>query len=183
MLFHPYGRGGQSEFYAKGESIIFLANFKICLRMLADRADLRCLRAYYQMATVAALPHGDAALLKDSLGLHILQQCAVAFLMCFFDGGNAAELLSQLMEAFFVSFTGHTVVHIRPLGVLTLGGMEQVLGGIAQLAQSLEPQLCVLFFVFRGLEEQGGNLLVARLLGNRGKVGVLIPCLRFTDIL
>ena len=183
MLFHPYGRGGQSEFYAKGESIIFLANFKICLRMLADRADLRSLGSYYDMSAVTTLPDGNAALLKYLHSLDVAQQLAVALLMGLLDGSHTAELLSQLMEAFFVSFTGHTVVHIRPLGVLTLGGMEQVLGGIAQLAQSLEPQLCVLFFVFRGLEEQGGNLLVARLLGNRGKVGVLIPCLRFTDIL
>ena len=147
--------------------------------MLADRADLRCLRAYYQMATVAALPHGDTALFKDLHGLNILKQGTVAFLMCFFDGGNAAELLSQLMEAFFVSFTGHTVVHIRPLGVLTLGGMEQVLGGIAQLTQSLEPQLGVFLLVLSGVQEQRGDLLVACLLytspSPRDSIGSRMP--------
>ena len=103
--------------------------------------------------------------------------------MMFLDSADHGKLSCDLDKALFLRLFRHAGIHIRPLGILALGSMEQVLGGIAQLAQSLEPQLCVLFFVFRSLEEQGGNLLVARLLGNRGKVGVLIPCLRFIDIL
>ena len=163
--------------------VVLLANLKVGLRMLADGTHVGSLGANHQMTAVAALPHGDAALLKDSLGLHILQQCAVTLFVGLLDSSNPTELLGKIVEAFLVSFLRHSVIHIRPLGILALGSMEQILGGIAQLAQSLEPQLCVLFFVFRGLEEQGGNLLIARLLCNRGKVGVLIPCLRFTDIL
>ena len=99
------------------------------------------------------------------------------------DSSNPTELLGKIVEAFLVSFLRHSVIHIRPLGILALGSMEQVLGGIAQLAQSFEPQFSVLLLVLCSMQEQRGNLLVARLLGNRGKVGVLIPCLRFIDIL
>ena len=163
--------------------IVFRANLEVGLRMLTDGAYLRRFGAYNDMATVAAFPHGDAALFKDSLGFHILQQCAVALLVCLLNGTDPTELLCQIMEALLVGLTGHAVVHIRPFGVLTLSGVEQVLGGIAQLAQGFEPQFCVLLLIFGGVQEQSGNLLVARLLGNRGKVGVLIPCLRFIDIL
>ncbi len=98
--------------------------------------------------------------------------------------GRALSTLSErerkIVEAFFVSFTGHTVVHIRPLGVLTLGGMEQVLGGIAQLTQSLEPQLGVFLLIFSGVQEQRSDLLIAGLLGDGGEVGVLVPGLTLT---
>ena len=163
--------------------VVLLANLKVGLRMLADGTHVGSLGANHQMTAVAALPNGNTALFKDCLGLHILQQCAVTLFVGLLDSSNPTELLGKIVEAFLVSFLRHPVIHIRPLGILALGSMEQVFGGIAQLAQRLEPQLCVLFFVFRGLEEQGGNLLVARLLGNGGKVGVLIPCLRFIDIL
>ena len=163
--------------------IVLLANLEVGLGMVAHGAHLGSLGANNNVTAVAAFPNLDAGFFKHGLGFHVLQQLAVTLFVGLLDSSNPTELLGKIVEAFLVSFLRHSVIHIRPLGILALGSMEQVLGGIAQLAQSLEPQLCVLFFVFRGLEEQGGNLLVARLLGNRGKVGVLIPCLRFIDIL
>ena len=148
--------------------------------MLADRANLGSLGANDQVAAVTALPHSNAALLKDGHGLHVAQQLAVALLVGLLNGSNATELLGQLMEAFLVGLTGHAVVHIGPLGVLALGGVEQVLGGIAQLAQSLEPQLGVFLLVLSGVQEQRGDLLVAGLLGDGGEVGVLVPGLTLT---
>lgn len=50
-----------------------------------------------------------------------------AHLMHLLDRGNAAELLSQLMETFLVGLTSHPVIHIRPFGVFTLGGVEQMM--------------------------------------------------------
>ena len=155
--------------------IVFCPHLKKRLGVLADRADLRGLGAHDQVAAVAALPQGDAALFKDGLGLHVLQKCTVALLVGLFDGGNPPELGSQGGKALFLGFLCHPVMHIRPLVVLTLGGMEQVLLHRAQLTQSLEPQLGVLLLVLGGLQEQSGDLLVAGLLGYRGEVGVLIP--------
>ena len=149
--------------------VVLLANLKVGLRMLADGTHVGSLGSNHQMTAVAAFPHGDAALFKDLHGFNIVQKLAVALLVSLLDGGNPTELLRQIMEAFLIRFLRHSVIHIGPLGVLTLGGMEQVFGGIAQLAQSLEPQLCVLFFVFRGLEEQGSDLLIAGLLGTEAK--------------
>ena len=48
--------------------VIFRAHFEECLRMLADRADLRSLGSYYDMSAVTALPDGNAALLKHQIG-------------------------------------------------------------------------------------------------------------------
>ncbi|MDD6704568.1 MAG: replication initiator protein A, partial [Clostridiaceae bacterium] len=52
----------------KGALVIFRTHFEECLRMLADRADLRSLGSYYDMSAVTALPDGNAALLKHLHG-------------------------------------------------------------------------------------------------------------------
>ena len=70
--------------------------------MLADGADLGGCRTDDDMAAVAALPDGDAALGKDLHGLHVVQELAVALLVDLLDGGHAPELLGQLMEALLV---------------------------------------------------------------------------------
>ena len=69
------------------------------------------------------------------------------------------------MESLLISFTSHAVIHIRPLGVLAFSSMEQVFGGIAQLAQRLEPQLGVLHLILCSMQEQSSNLLVTGFLG------------------
>ena len=133
--------------------IVFLTDFKEALRMLAYRAGFRRLGADNQMTTVTALPHGDAALFKDCLGLYIVQQRAIALLMRLLNSSNAAELLRQIVEALFVSLTSHAVIHIGPLCVLTFCGVQKILCRVAHLAECLEPKLCVLLLVFGGLEE------------------------------
>ena len=142
--------------------------------MSAGGADLRSLGADHQMTAVTALPNLDLALLEDSGGLHVVQQSAVSLLVRLLDGGNQTELGGQSVEALLVSGLGKALVHIGPLVVLALGGVEQVLGGIAQLAQRLEPQLGVLLLILCGLQEEGCDLLIAGLLGYGCEVGVLI---------
>lgn len=149
--------------------------------MLADRTDLRSLGSYYDMSAVTALPDGNAALLKHLHGLHVAQKLAVALLVHLLDGSYATELFSQIMESFLISFTSHAVIHIRPLGVLTFSSMEQVLGSIAQLTQSFEPQFGVLLLVLCSMQEQSGNLLVTGFFGYRSKVSILIAGLRFSS--
>lgn len=75
---------------------------------------------------------------------------------------------------------GHALVHIRPFIVLALSGLKEVFGGVAQLAQCLEPELGVFFFIVCGFQEQCRDLLIAGLFGNGSKVGVLVPGLRLT---
>ena len=151
--------------------------------MVADGALLGSSFADYDMAAVRALPDTITFAGEDHLVFHVLQQLAVTLFVMFLDRADHGKLSCNLDKALFLRLFRHAGIHIRPLGILALGSMEQVLGGIAQLAQSLEPQLSVLLLVLCSMQEQGGNLLVARLLGNRGKVGVLIPSLRFIDIL
>ena len=56
--------------------------------------------------------------------------------------------------------------------------MQQVFGRVAQLAQCLEPQLGVLLLVIRSLQENRSDLLIAFLLGNGSKIGILVASLR-----
>ena len=56
--------------------------------------------------------------------------------------------------------------------------MSQILGGIADAVELLEPHLGVFLLVVGGLQEQGSDLLIAFLLGLGGKVGVLVAGLR-----
>ena len=133
--------------------IIFLADFEVCLGMCADGANNRSFLADDQVAAVTAFPHDDAGLLKDLLSLNVVQQCAITLFMALLDGSNATHLAGQIMEAFLVSFLGHTVVHIGPLVVLALSSMLQVGSSVAQLAQSLEPELCMLLLVVGSLLE------------------------------
>ena len=142
--------------------------------MVADGADLGGLGADDDVAAVAAFPHLHLALGEDRLGLDVVQQGAVALLVVFLDGGHATELGGQLGEALGLGGAGEALVHIRPFVVLAGGGSGQILGGVANAVQLLEPQLGMLLLVLGRLQEECGNLLVALLLGLRGEVGVLV---------
>ena len=96
---------------------------------------------------VAAFPHLDLAL-REYLGhLHIVEQGAVALLVMLFNGGHKAELGGQLREALLVGGLREALVHIGPLVVFALGGVEQVLRRIADAVHLLEPHLGVLLLV------------------------------------
>ena len=155
--------------------IIFLPHFKEGLRMVADRTDFRSGNAHNNVSAVAAFPDGDARLFKHRFALYVFQKRAVSFLMRFFNGGNAPELRGESGEPFFLRLACHSFVHVCPLGVFALGGVKQVFSGISQSAQSLEPQLCVFLLVLRGLEENGGDLLITRFFGYACKIGLLVP--------
>ena len=92
--------------------------------MVAHGADLGSLGAHHDVTAVAALPNLDAGLFKHLLGFHIIQQGAVALLVALFNGGHAPEFGGQRGEALGLGVLGHPLVHVRPLGVLALGGVE-----------------------------------------------------------
>ena len=99
--------------------------------------------------------------------------------MVFFDGGYEAEAGGQLREALLFSSFGEALVHVRPLVVLALGGVKEVLRRVADAVQFLEPHLGVFLLVFSGLGKERGDLLVALFFGHGSKVGVLVARLRF----
>ena len=167
------------KFLINGISVVLFPQLEIALGMGAHGADCRSLGANHDMSAVAALPDLYLAALKDLGSLHVVQQCTVALLMGLFNGGHASELLRQLVEALLVGLSGHALIHIRPLKVLAFCSVEQVLSGIAQLTQLLEPELGVLLLIVSRLLEQLGYLLKAALLGSRGKIGVFISRLGF----
>ena len=90
--------------------------------------------------------------------------------MLLLDGGNAAHLGGELGEALLLGGLGKTGVHIRPLVVFALGGELEVLSCGADLAavHSLVPELGMLLLVCGSFGEEGGDLLIAVLLGLRG---------------
>ena len=142
--------------------------------MVAEGADVGGLGADDDVAAVAAFPHLHFAFGEDLFGLDVVQQGAVTLLVVLLDGGHTTELGGQLGEALGLCSLGKAFLHIGPLIVLACGGSGQVLGGGADAVQLLEPQLGVLLLVLGCLQEEGGNLLKAFLLGLRGEVGVLV---------
>ena len=137
--------------------VVFCVDFEIGLRMGAGGAQLGGLDTHDDVTAVAAFPNSDLALGKDLSGLHVLKQCAVALLVVLLDGGDHAELGGQGREALLVSGLGKAVVHIGPFVVLALGSGQQVLSGVANAFQFLEPQLGMLLLIISGLQEQGSD--------------------------
>ena len=172
---HTTGTAGGYDFL-----VVLGVDFEVGLGVGAGGAQLGGLDTHDDVTAVAAFPNGDFALGKDFSGLHVLQQGAVTLLVVLLNGGDHAELGGQGMEALFVSGLGKAFVHVGPFVVLALSSGQQVLGGIADAVQLLEPQLGVLLLVISGLQEQGCDLLVAFLLGLGCKISVLVPGLGFT---
>ena len=142
--------------------------------MVAHRADIRSLGPDDNVTAVAAFPDFDTALLEDRLLFDVLQKLAIALLMGFLDRANTAEFLCQLGEALFLGFFGHALVHVGPLEIFTLCRVQKVLFRGTQLIQFLEPELGMLFLVVCRLQEQGCDLLIARLLCDGSKIRILV---------
>ena len=143
--------------------------------MVADRTDRGSFLADDDVTAVGALPDAVAVAGEDDSVLDVLQELAVASLVLFLDGTHHAELGSNLLEAFFLSFLRHAGVHVRPLEVLAGSGIGQVLHGRRHaVVQILEPELRVLLLIRRGLLENLGDLHIAVLLGLGCVVGVLV---------
>ena len=121
--------------------VIFFSHFKVRLRMVADGANFRGGHADHDVSAVAAFPDGNARLFEYGFALDVFQKGAVSFLVRLFNGGHAPELRRKRRESFFLRLARHSFVHVRPLGVFSLGGVKQVFGGVAQSSQCLEPQL------------------------------------------
>ena len=92
---------------------------------------------------------------------------------------HGAEAGGQLGEALFLGGLREALVHVGPLEVLPVRGGGQVLGGVADAFQFLEPELGVLLLVLGGLEEYLRYLLKAVLLGPGCEVSVLVARLGF----
>ena len=91
------------------------------------------------MSAVAALPYLYFALGEHCSGLDVLEQGAVTLFVMLLDSSDAAELGGKLGEAFLIRSLGEAFVHIGPLVVLAVGGGCEVLGGVADAVQLLEP--------------------------------------------
>ena len=145
--------------------------------MSAGGAYFGSLGTNNEVTAVTAFPNLNGALLENFSSFNVLQESAISFLMVLFDSSNHTELLSEVVEAFFFSGLCKTVVHIGPLIVFAFSSRAEVLSGIAKAVQFLEPKLSVFFFVISSLEEEGSDLLIAFLLCNGCKIGVLVSSL------
>ncbi len=128
------------------------------------------------MATVAADPYGVALAGEYDAFFDILQQTTVALLVVTLDGGDSAEAGGNGSETFLFGFTGHTVIHIGPLVVLSFGGFAEILHRVAYFSamEELIPQFGVFLLVVGGLFKKSGNLLVAILAGFGSEISVFI---------
>ena len=149
-------------------------NLKEALGIRAGGADLRGGGAHHDVAAVAALPDLHLALFKDLGGLDIVQQSAVTLFVALLDGSNQTEFGSKIGEALRFGGFGKALIHIGPLVIFALGGMQQVLRGIFSSMQLLIPHSGVGLLVFRGFEEDFRHLFIALVLCDRGKIGILV---------
>ena len=145
--------------------------------MSANGAQLGSSLTHHQVTAVAALPDCFACLLKYLLHLNVGKELSVSLLVGLLDSGYHSELSSKSLEALFLCLSCEGVVHIGPLVVLALCSVKKVCCGVAKLAKSLEPKLCVLLLVVCGLLKDSRDLLIALLLCYGCKVGVLVSCL------
>ena len=68
--------------------------------MIANRANFRSFRAYYDMTAISAFPNLDLALFEYLRCFNVVEQCAISFFVVFFNLANGSELSSQFREAF-----------------------------------------------------------------------------------
>lgn len=109
---------------------VFSSYLEVALWMIAYWAYLRSLLAYYDVATVAALPDGIALAREYDAIFDILEQLEVALLVMTLNLCYATHLGSNLWEAFFLSLLSHAVVHVCPLVVLALGSSTKIRDGV-----------------------------------------------------
>ena len=107
--------------------------------MSANGANFRSLGANYDVTAVAALPNLNLALLKDLLGLHVVQESAVSVLVALLDGSYETELGCEYLEAFFLGGLCKAFIHICPLIVLASGCSSEVFCCRAYAFECLKP--------------------------------------------
>lgn len=100
--------------------IIFCVNFKIYLRVIAHRTNLRSFYAYNNMTAVTALPNLDFTLFKNLFGFNVVKQCTVTFFVSFFYCSYHTELFSQFGKAFLFGSFCEIGIHICPFKIFAL---------------------------------------------------------------
>ena len=131
------------------------------------------------ITTVTALPPDHLVLLEDLSFLQVLEQGEVSFLVLFLNFRHLFEEISNLRKTLLAGYFLKSSVHIGPLVVLAIRSCLQIRGGVPNSLEKLELPPGVFPFVLGCLQEYPGNLLEIFLFSYRGKVGILIACLRF----
>ena len=155
--------------------IVFGLNLEVCLRMIADRADLRRFFADMDMTAVAALPDHNAGACKNLFGFNIFEQGAVTLLVLLFNLSNRLEEVRDPVEPFLFGFLRKFCVHVGPLEVFAGSGIRKVdSGGRYTVVQQLKPDLRMFPLVAGGLQEKVRNLYKPFLLCLGGIIGVFV---------
>ena len=162
-------------------SELFAMELEVGAGVFADGAEFRRFGAADDVAAVPANPVFLLFLHKDLAGFNIGQEGLVALFVAFFNLGDLGEEGGNFGEAFFFGDIGEALVHLGPLVVLAGGGFFEVLGGVANAVEQLEPDFRVFLFVASGFFEDGGDLLVAFFAGGAGEVGVFVAGLGFAS--
>ena len=142
--------------------------------MLADGAGLHGLLAFVDEPAVAAAPSYALGFGEDPAGLKVLQQSLVPLFVLLLDLRQAVEQAGDFLEALLPCDLRHAGVHAGPFVVLTAGRFLQIGRRVADAFQQFQVQLGVLLLLIGRLLEEGGDLLVAFLLGHGGEIGVLV---------
>ena len=141
-----------------------------------------------KVSAIPADPYGlSLGALKNGVGGDGGGEGAIAFAMIFFSDGDAGHGCCDFGKAFCFGYCGEGGIHCLPLILFTLGCMLQILECCADDAggqghgdlhlaafEEFEEALGVFLLLVCGLQEDGGDLLKAILLGLAGLVGIFV---------
>ena len=161
--------------------------------MLANRAFFRSRSPFEYEPAIPALPLHGGSLFKDFSFLDVFYEGQVSGLVEFFHLGYLAERLGSFREIFLFGHLGETLIEGGPFKIFPGRRGFQIGSCIPDLPrrvtrlnlrlstlEQIEEELGMLFLVVGCLQKDSCNLLVACLAGRAGKIGIPIPCLRFT---
>ena len=119
--------------------------------MITDGADFGSFLAKVDMAAVGADPNFLFASLKDLAFLQVGQQLAVSLLMLLLDLAYGLKQERNLVKALFFGGFSKACIHVSPLVVFALSGIQQVDvgGGNASIVEELKPNLKISAIWFR----------------------------------
>ena len=148
--------------------------------MIAYGALDRCLLADNDVSAVRALPNCVAIAGEYEVALYVRKKLAVSLLVMLLDLADLLKEECDAGEALFLRYASKLCVHIGPLVVLALSGVEKVYrcGGNLAVVKKLEPDLCVLLLVVCGLLKEVSDLNVALFSCLGCVVSLLVSCLR-----
>ena len=183
-----------SRFRISLKQLIVLSHrLEVCLRMQTCRAFHRSFLWFDYETAVTALPEDFFIFFEHFALLYIIEEFAITFLMFSFNLSDHAVSNGDFRESFLLSDVAESRIKFCPLFILTSCCSSEVLFRCSDNAgrirrcdfnctalKKFEETLCMFFFLFSCLSENGWDLFKTLFLSNTCEEFVTTSCLLFT---